>query len=447
MALNLSGKKDCEKVWNAFKQMKSYLEKSLQVLVKVNDKNYYTNDKGIEMYDGVSALLNANIGHCNKDMISAIAGQLEVLDNTTMFTSTNNVSVKCSKKLCELTENHFYSTFFTNSGSEACDTAIKIVRKYWKNKGVDKKGIIALKGAYHGSGIGAMMLAHEGYEMDDFGLDYDSFYQINCPDDLEFEDCDKDKMTDQCILELRKLLEEEQGKIGALFMELIQLSNGVNVLPKEYVRQVREICSKEGILLVIDEVATGFGRTGIMFAYEHYGIKGDLMMLAKGITSGYFPMGCVLATEEVFKTFWGDECRGLELCHGYTTGGHPVGCAAAIENISIMEKTDVCANAEEMGRYLFEAIQSVCKNSRLVKKIRGKGLMISLIFKDEKIPGMQQWGIADIMSKFLANKGLLLYPDDPDTLIVAPPLNVKREECDLIVNKIAESIQKIEYIL
>lgn len=442
---NTRSKEEIEKVWNAFKQMKTYIDKSAQVLCSVDKANYYTNEKGKKMYDGVSTLLNANIGHCNEDLIQTINEQLGQLDNTTMFTSTNDISIECSKKMCSLTDNHYYASFFTNSGSEGCDTAIKIVRKYWKNKGEDKMGIVSLKGAYHGSSIGAMMLAHEGYKLSDYGITYDGFYQVSAPDSLNYEDESKEEAIQTCIDEFEDLLSKQKGKIGAFFIELIQLSNAVNVLPISYVQEIYKICQREKILLVIDEVATGFGRTGSMFAYEQYGIKSDLMMFAKGVTSGYFPMGGVLVTKEVYKSFWGEPEEHIELCHGYTTGGHPVACAAALKNINIIEENNLSENANLLGSYLLNKLQESCGNSKLVKMIRGKGLMISLIFNDIKIPGMQQWGIADIMSKFLATRGLLLYPDDVNILIVAPPLTIDQAECDMVVNIIADCIKKIEF--
>lgn len=444
---NTENRIDAQKVWNAFKQMKTYLEKSAQILTGADKDNYYTNDKGKRMYDGVSTLLNCNIGHCNEDVISAIHDQLTRLDNTTMFTSTNDISIQCSKTLCEMSSGHYYSTFFTNSGSEACDSAIKIVRKYWHNKGQVRRGIVALKGAYHGSSIGAMLLAHDGYEMEEYGLTYDDFYQISCPDDLILEGLTAEEGINRCVEEFEELLLQTKTGIGAFFLELVQLSNAVNALPVEYVLKMYEICKREGILFVIDEVATGFGRTGSMFAYEQYGVRSDLLMFAKGVTSGYIPMGGVLVTEEVFKTFWGETEEGLELCHGYTTGGHPAACAAALENIRILKEKDLVQNAKIKGLYLMEELQKQCGAGKLVKAIRGKGLMIAVIFEDIKIPGMKQWGIADIMSKFTANKGLLLYPDDPEVLIVAPPLTVSEEECDRIVSILADCLRKIEMAL
>ena len=442
---NLNLEKNAGKVWNPFMQMKTYLDYSPQILQSVDQDNYFTNAKGDRLYDGMSTMLNTNVGHCNPEIIKAIDEQLNQLDNTTMLTSTSDIAIKCSKKLCSLTDNHFYATFFTNSGSESCDTAIKIIRKYWKNKGVEKNGIVSLKWAYHGATIGGMMLAGDWFEPDDYGLSRKGFYQISCPDPLDYEGIPMEEVMKQCIQEFESLVKKHRNEIGAIFMELIQLSNAANVLPIPYVQEMARICERENILLVFDEVATGFGRTGTMFSYQQYGVKSDLMMIAKGITSGYIPMGGVLATEEVYKTFWGEK---EELCftHGYTTGGHPVACAAALSNIKIIEERSLPYNAGKMGCYLMNKIIASCGESKLIMDVRGKGLMISIIFHDVKISGMEQLGIAYAFTKLLSAKGLLLYPKDVDILILAPPLTIEQKECDMIVETLKDCINEIKLL-
>lgn len=434
-------KQDGKKVWNAFKEMELYLDKSFQVLTEVDEDNCYTNQKERKLYDGVSTLLNTNIGHRNPKVIEAIDRQLNQLDNTTLFTVTSDIAIACAKKICGLTDHRYFSCFFTNSGSEACDTALKIVKKYSSNKGKKECGIVSLKGAYHGSSLGAMLLAQTAYENDKYYNNSTGFYQIHTPENgCRPEGLGSEKWMQACIEEYRKLVEEKQ--IGALFMELIQLSNGVNVLPKEYVQELVRISRQHEILVVIDEVATGFGRTGRLFASEHYGIWGDLMMVAKGITSGYIPMGGVLVTEDVYSNFIGGADKMLD--HGFTTGGHPVACAAAIANIDQILDKEMVGNAEKMGIYLKERLIQEIGSSFLVKEIRGMGLMLSILFENYKVIGMPEWGIADVVTRFLINNGLLLYPDDPEILIVAPVLSISREKCDFMVEEIKKCIEKTE---
>lgn len=435
-----------EKVWNAFKEMKAYMEKSFLVIKGVEEGDFYLTQKNRKIYDGVSTLLNSNVGHKNPRIIKAISDQLNILDNTTLFTSTSNTAIEYAKKLCGLTKNHFYSCFFTNSGSEACDTAIKIVRKYRYNDGTGKYGIVSLRGAYHGSSIGAMLLSQTAYDKNKYFIDMDGFYQISAPEESKCPDIlNQEEWIDFCINEYERLISDEGKKIGAVFLELVQLSNAVNILPVRYVRELCRISRENDILVVIDEVATGFGRTGEMFASEYYGIWGDLMMVAKGISSGYIPMGGVLVTEGVFRSFWGDDRLTLE--HGFTTSGHPVACAAAIENLTQIIDNNMVANSRKQGAYLKNLLQTELGQSKLIKEIRGIGLMLAIIFDDVALLGMEEWGIADIISRFLINNGLLLYPDDSNTLIIAPPLNVTVDACDYIVKQLKNCINKAEHCI
>lgn len=302
-------------------------------------------------------------------------------------------------------------------------------------------GIVSLKGAYHGSNLTAMKICQTQYENKQYYNDCAGFFQKNTPN---LENCPEafteEEWIDACVEEYRKIAEKEE--IGAIFMELIQLSNGVNILPIRYVQDIVKISRESNILVVIDEVATGFGRTGRMFASEYYGIWADIMMFAKGVTSGYISMGGVMVTEEVFNNFTGISEKMLE--NGFTTGGHPVACAAAIENIDLIIKENMVENAEKMGNYLREKMIESFGDSFLVKEIRGKGLMLALVLEDLKVIGMPQFGIADVLTRFLVNKGLLLYPDSSDILIIAPVLNIKQEKCDFIIEQLKQCILKAE---
>ena len=184
----MTSHKKINKVWHAFKQMKDYIENGPEILTHVNSENYFQSVDNKILYDGVSTLLNSNIGHVNSEIISSISSQLKKLDNATLFTSTNATSIECSQRLCRLCDDHYFSTFFTNSGSEACDTALKIVLKYWRNKNEHRNVIISLKGAYHGSSIGAMMIANGGFNNDDFNLECSNFHQINVPNSMDIND-------------------------------------------------------------------------------------------------------------------------------------------------------------------------------------------------------------------------------------------------------------------
>lgn len=436
-------KKDGEHVWNAFKQMKSYMEKSYLLLDQATHENYFVTTSGKQVYDGISTLLNSNLGHKQPRIQQAILEQLQRLDTASMFVSTNTAALDYSKQLIKATGDRYYSVFFTNSGSEACDTAIKIARKYWRNRGENRPGIISLEGSYHGSSIGAMMVAHGGYTMDDYALRHDYFYQIPVPDPLlhpEFSN--RATLVQHCLNLAKSLMEDAQACVGALIIEQVQLSNASFVLPQEFVIGLEKLCRAHGVLLIVDEVATGFGRMGSLFGSEQTGVWGDMMMFAKGVTSGYIPMGGVLSTEDVFMTFWADNPE-MALENGFTTGGHPVACAAASACLELLQEEELCAKAAQTGAYLLEQLQEL-KSFSFVREVRGRGLMLALILDDTvKIHGMEQWGVANIISRFLVNKGILLYPDSDSTVIIAPALDTGRAECDMICAAIRDCLEKI----
>lgn len=436
-------KKDGEHVWNAFTQMKSYMEKSYLLLDQATPENYFVTANRRQVYDGVSTLLNSNLGHKHPRIQQAILEQLQRLDTASMFVSTNTAALNYAKQLLKATEDRYYSIFYTNSGSEACDTAIKIARKYWKNRGENRPGIISLEGSYHGSSIGAMMVAYGGYAMDDYALKHDYFYQIPVPDPLlhpEFGD--ETALVQHCLNVAQTLMRDDQACVGALIIEQVQLSNAAFALPQEFVIGLEKLCRANGVLLIVDEVATGFGRTGSLFGSEQIGVWGDLMMFAKGVTSGYIPMGGVLSTKDVFMTFWADNPESA-LEHGFTTGGHPVACAAASACLELLQTEQICAIAAQTGAYLREQLQAL-KAFSFVREVRGKGLMLALILDETiKIPGMEQWGVANIVSRFLVNKGILLYPDSDSTIIIAPALNAGKSECDMICAALRDCLEKI----
>lgn len=440
-------KAEGEHVWNAFKQMKSYMEKSYLLIDKSENNNYFTTTNGKHVYDGVSTLLNSNLGHHHTKIQKAITEQLQYLDTATMFTSTNTAALDYAKQLLEATQDRYYSVFFTNSGSEACDTAIKIARKYWKNLEKNRPGIISLQGCYHGSSIGAMMVSHGGYTMDDYTLKHEHFYQIPVPDLMLHHDFkDEDELVQFCLKEAEQLMKNSEVHIGAFIMEQVQLSNAAFPLPQKFVQGIAELCKVHDILLIIDEVATGFGRTGTLFVSEQFQTWGDIMMFAKGVTSGYIPMGGVLVTKKVFKNFWSDEPE-MALEHGFTTGGHPVACAAASACLQTIYQESLCNNVIRASAYLTKKLNQF-KKYNFVKEIRGCGLMIAMILDESvRMPGMEKWGLANIISRFLVNKGLLLYPDDENVLIIAPPLNVTLQECDVICSILDKCFTKVDFII
>lgn len=441
-------KKDAKYAWLSFRQMETFIEKDFHT-IEEGKGVYVRDDRNVWLLDGSSLLVNSSFGHSNKHIKEAIYEQMNKLDNMSTYLAANNTTIKCSKKICKLTDNHFFSVFFTNSGSEATDTAIKIIKKYYRNKGVDKKKIVSLKNAYHGSSLGAMALTQDSFEGEE-DLFPEGFLQITAPD---LSDGVSEKSVKQgvreCIEEVEKIVKTNHD-IAAIYIELVQLSNGVCVLPKDYVEKLYEICKKNEILFVVDEVATGFGRTGEMFASQHYGLWPDIMTVGKGISGGCFPIAGVAVTEEIFNTFYELGNEGIKLEHGYTASGNPVGCAAILATIDELEKDGgkIIESCKIMGKYLLERLEykRINSNAReLIDNIRGKGLMVSVNFKKIRVifNTKKNQGIARMIYRMLRHRGVLIYPDSDYNIIIAPPLIIEKEQIDLICEQLFDTLDEL----
>lgn len=441
-------KKDAKYAWLSFRQMETFIEKEFHSIEEGRGV-YVKDDRNIWLLDGSSLLVNSSLGHSNSNIKEAIYNQMNRLDNMSAFLAANSIAIKCSKKICELTGNHFFSVFFTNSGSEATDTAIKIIKKYFRNKQIKKKKIISLRNAYHGSSLGAMALTQDSFEGED-DLFPEGFIQVTAPDiSDETSTAIVESETDVSIKEIERII-RENSDIAAIYIELIQLSNGVCVLPESYVKQIYKICKENQILFVVDEVATGFGRTGEMFASQHYGIWPDIMTVGKGISAGCFPIAGVAVTEEIFNTFYELDNEDIKLEHGYTTSGHPVGCAAVLATIEELEKNncELIDKCKKMGAYLLESLKSTlenCKAEWMIDNIRGRGLMLSINFRQIRVVFNKDFyknqGIARVLYRMLLYRGILIYPDSDYNIIIAPPLTINKEQIDLICSEIFSTLE------
>lgn len=441
-------KKEAIRVWNSWQQMKEYLEKSLNIVTE-SEGVFCKDIDGKLMLNGTSTLLSSNIGHKNKYVIEKMIEQMTTLDNSTLFTSTNKPAIDYAKRLISKTNNRYEHIFYTNSGSEACDTAMKMCRQFFFNKGIiGKNKILSFKGSYHGSTIAAISLAGNEYNNRAYHPIVPGCIQVTPPDISEKpNDITIDEWVDRCIDELKYVIEKEGAEtICAFITEGIQLSNGVAIIPKEYFQKLHKICKENNIIWVNDEVATGFGRTGKMFVVEHFGVWPEIITMAKGISGGYVPMGAVMVTHKIFKEFYGDMNSGKEFSNGFTSGGHPLACAAASAVMDVIEKDNLIKNSSQLGEYLLDNLKDL-NEFPIVNTVQGNGLMIGVKLKDVSIPLMPEWGVAYIVCQFLMKAGVMLYPDGPNNIIIAPPLTSTKDDCDKIINGLNKVIRLVNKLV
>jgi len=360
-------------------------------------KGCYVYDKDGKKYiDLVSGIATCPIGHGNKKLANVVKDQIKKLTNpSNLYYSEEQVIL--AEKLAKLSS--LDKCFFSNSGTESAEAAIKLARKHTK-----KPGIISTKHGFHGRTFGGLSATWKEKIRQPFKPLLSNFKHVDYGNAIA--------------------VEKAIGKnTGAVIVEPIQGEAGIIVPPKGYLKQLREICDKHGILLILDEVQTGCGRTGKFFAYEHEKIKPDIVMLAKGLANG-IPIGATIAKEEIASSFKPSD-------HGSTFGGNPVACAAANFTVEHIIKNKLIENAKKQGDYFINKIKSLKANN--VKEIRGKGLMIGLNTKTDA---------KDIVKK-CNKKGLLINSPEDNILRFLPPLIITKKEIDASVRILSSAIKGV----
>jgi len=415
-----------------FTDQKALLEKGARVITRA-DGIYLWDSDGEKILDAMAGLWCVNVGY-GREVLSRIAyEQLQELPYyNSFFKTTHPPAIALAKKLIEITPEGFNQVFYTNSGSEANDTVMRTVRRYWRLlEKPEKRIIISRKGAYHGSTVAAASLSGDSlyHEMD--GLPIPDIVHIDCP---YWYGKGGDLTSDEFGLKSAQSLEskiKELGseKVAAFIGEPIQGAGGLIVPPDTYWPEIQRICEKYGVLLISDEVICGFGRTGNWFGCETYGIRPDLMSIAKGLSSGYMPIGGVMIHDRIAKVLIE---KGGEYAHGFTYSGHPVACAVALENIKIMEEEKLVEKvANETGPYLKKRWGEL-ENHPLVGQVRNVGMLgaIELVKnKDKRKFFSVSKKVGDTCRDFCFENNFVMRAIH-DTMIVSPPLTITVEQID-----------------
>lgn len=419
-----------------FTDYKELGEKKSRIITRADDVYIY-DAEGNQILDGMSGLWCVNVGYGREELVAAAEKQLRELPYyNSFFQCAHPPSIELSRLMQEITQPQFNRVFYASSGSESIDTMIRMVRRYWDLMGQPQRHVIvARKNAYHGSTIGGASLG--GMKpMHEQGGTLGGIEHIDQP---YWFDSDRSLSQEEFGLQTARCLEqkvEELGadKIAAFVGEPIQGAGGVIVPPDTYWPEIQRICDKHGILLVTDEVICGFGRLGEWFGADYYGVKPDLMTFAKGVTSGYLPLGGVMVGDRVSDVLID---KGGEFYHGYTYSGHPASCAVAIENIHIMQRENLVGYArDDIGPYLQEKWHTLSEHP-LVGETRMVGLMGALeIVKDKS--SLERFdkddGVGGICRDLLVNNGLVMRAVG-DTIVVAPPLVLTHAQADELVEK------------
>jgi len=409
--------------------------------------------EGKEYIDGFSGLWCVAVGHNHPRIVEAVHDQMKKLS---YFTSFHGVStpppIELAAKVTSLFDPAYglSRVWFTCGGTEANETNIKMARLYWALVGkAEKRKILSRRFSYHGMGLATT--AATGIFPFHFNLEPlpDGFcktaapYCYQCEFDKTYPGC-----SFECIQDIEETIEQEgPDTIAAFLAEPVIGSGGVVPPPPEYFPRVREICDRHDILLVLDEVITGFGRTGSMFAHEHWGgIRPDMLSLAKGISSGHIPLGAAVMRGELYEAIGKHQDERLPLMHGFTYMNHPVACAAGLANIQVIEEEGLVQKAAKNGRYLLERLRTLTKYDS-VGDVRGMGMLAAIELvadKETKTPIQPENTAPELLAQLCWEKGLYVRSSTMETVCVAPALIMEKPVIDRIVEILDQAIREME---
>jgi adenosylmethionine-8-amino-7-oxononanoate aminotransferase len=406
---------------------------------------------GNKLLDGVGGLWSVNLGFGRTEIRDAIVAQLDELAYYNTFRGTTHPrAIELSARIVRMMEaDGVESVFFSSGGSDAVEGALKLARQYWKVKGqADRTKFISLKQGYHGVHFGGMSVngntnfrrPYEPLLPGCFHIDTPWVYRNPYTDDPI-------KLGEICaqLLE-REILFQGPDTVAAFIAEPVQGAGGVIVPPPNYWPLVREICDKYGVLLIADEVVTGFGRAGQLFGTRLWNVKADIWCLAKGISSGYVPLGATAISKKVSDVFRSGDASGAAISHGYTYSGHPVAAAAALAALDLIEREGVVANAAQQGQYLMERLTDLGRKSRLIGDVRGIGLMAGMELvadKATKAPFGRGAKEVTMVAREAYARGAMVRTSGPN-IILSPALTISRSEVDFLCDALEGAFMAVE---
>lgn len=437
---------DRKYIWPPFTQMQEHTKQD-QVIIEEASGCILKDIYGKEYIDGVSSLWTNVHGHRKEKLDIAVQDQLGRIAHSTMLGLSNVVAVRLAKKLVEYAPEGLARVFYSDSGSSAIEIAIKIAFQYQQQTGnTEKTKFISINNAYHGDTIGSVSvggidLFHAVYKNLLFEtLKAESPYCYRCVYDKSFPSCGF-----ECLNQMEDIMQAHHKEVAGLVIEpLVQGAAGILVHPAGYLKKVRELCTRYNILMIVDEVATGFGKTGKMFACEQEHVAPDIMALAKGITGGYMPLAATLTTEKIYNGFLAEYDEFKAFFHGHTYTGNPLACAAAIANLEIFEEENVLGTLKQKIEHFSKRLE-MFRELENVGDVRQCGFMVGIeLVADKKTkapyPVKDRMGHAVVMAA--RKHGLIIRPLG-DVVILMPPLGISIDELDRLCDITYDAIKTV----
>ena len=405
-------------LWHPFTQQRGWVDEH-PVIVDRAEGTDLIDIEGDRYIDGVSSLWCNVHGHAHPRIDAAVREQLSKVAHSTMLGLSHRPAIELAQRLVEIAPAGLTRVFYSDSGSTATEIALKMAFQYWRQRGEDRRRFVALRMAYHGDTIGSVSVG---------GIDlFHSLYEPLLFDTLKAEPGDVGAMA--------RLLAEHEGEVAAVIMEpLVQGAAGMLVHPPGYLRAVRELCDEHGALLILDEVATGFGRTGRMFACEHEGVAPDLLCLAKGISGGYLPLAATLTSERIYEGFLGRHEEFRTFFHGHTYTGNPLACAAGIATLDVFREERTLERLQPKIELLGELLEPIAAHPA-VREVRRRGFMVGIELAEYPLPVR----IGHRVTLEARRRGAIIRPLG-DVIVLMPPLAISAEHLRRLVDVTAEAI-------
>ena len=434
-------------LWHPFTQMQEWMGEE-PCIISRGDGNYLIDVHGRKYLDGVSSLWCNVHGHRKKELDDAMREQVEKIAHSTFLGLSHVPGIQLAQKLIEIAPRGLTRVFYSDSGATAVEIALKMAVQYWQLKGEHKRTQIAsLAESYHGDTVGSMSLGYsETFHRFHKSLLF-PVLRITPPHVFRcYQGMTEAAALDAAIQEAEQKLGENKGTLAALIMEpLIQGAAGMWTQPVGYVQALSDICRRNGILLILDEVATGFGRTGKMFACEHAGVAPDILCLAKGITGGYLPLAATLSTEEIFSAFLGEYKEYKTFFHGHTYTGNPLGCAVAIANLDLFVRESILEKMQPRIIYLRKRLEGEFLFLAHVSDVRQWGYMVGIELVQEKATSKNYAPERRMGHKVIheARKHNVMIRPLGDIIILMPPLSITDGELATLLDVTYDCIRRV----
>jgi adenosylmethionine---8-amino-7-oxononanoate aminotransferase len=406
-------------LWHPFTQQRGWGEEEPLIVERAEGTNLI-DVEGRRYIDGVSSLWCNVHGHAHPRIDAAVRDQLRRMAHSTLLGVSHRPAIELARRLAAVAPAALGRVFYSDSGSTATEIALKMAFQFWRQRGEDRPRFVALRMAYHGDTIGSVSVG---------GIDlFHSLYRPLLFDTLKAEPGD--------IGHMDSLLAEHEGEVAAVIMEpLVQGAAGMLVHPDGYLRAVRGLCDRHDVLLILDEVATGFGRTGRMFACEHEGVSPDLLCVAKGLTGGYLPLAATLTSERIYEGFLGEFEEFRTFFHGHTYTGNPLACAAALASLEVFEEERTLERLEPKIELLGELLVPLAAHPA-VREVRRRGFMVGIELAD--YPLDRRMGHRVTLEA--RRRGAIIRPLG-DVVVLMPPLAISRADLRRLVAVTAEAIE------